>query len=94
MFYGIGKDFNATLVKGNDTIRLYHVVLNEKSENYFKDANLQMGPFLNLEKNTLWVILNQDIGIVSSNSNNLIIDYKLNRGILQSDIDLKNNYLH
>ena len=84
---------NSIFYKGNDTIRLYHVVLNKKSENYFKDANLQMVPFLNLEKNTLWVILNQDIGIVSSNSNNLIIDYKLNRGILQSDIDLKNNYL-
>ncbi|MGX7197681.1 hypothetical protein [Enterococcus olivae] len=84
---------NSIFYKGNDTICLYQVVLNKKSEKYFKDITLQMGPFLSFEKNTLWVILNEDIGIVSSNSNNLVFDYKLNRGIIQSDIDLKNNYL-
>ncbi|GEB30285.1 Uncharacterised protein [Enterococcus casseliflavus] len=78
---------------GNNSLSLYQIIKNEKSQKYYSDIDISQIPLLIDQNDKLLVILNDDIGIVLTNSNTLMQDYKIKRGITRADLDERNSYL-
>ena len=74
-------------------IHFYRVEQNKRSSKYYSDITRDTMYKAYFQKPTVYFIYDETIGILESNSNLLINDSKMLRGVTQKDIDSSSFYL-
>lgn len=74
-------------------IHFYKVEQNKRSSKYYSDITQDTMYKAYFQKLTVYFIYDETIGILESNSNLLINDSKMLRGVTQKDIDSSSFYL-
>lgn len=74
-------------------IHFYKVEQNKRSSKYYSDITQDTMYKAYFQKPTVYFIYDETIGILESNSNLLINDSKMLRGVTQKDIDSSSFYL-
>lgn len=74
-------------------IHFYKVDQNKRSSKYYSDITQDTMYKAYFQKPTVYFIYDETIGILESNSNLLINDSKMLRGVTQKDIDSSSFYL-
>lgn len=70
-------------------LQLYTVIKNEKSSMYYREISNDTTYKSYFNEETVYLIVDDELGIMETNSSRLFMDFKINRGITQKDVDEK-----
>lgn len=74
-------------------LHLYIVIQNEKSQEYYKNIQSDTSYMAYFKEKTIYIIADNTIGIIETNSDLLMRHVKIEEGITQKNINEKNIYL-
>ena len=75
-------------------LRLYQVIPNERSREYYEDIQNDTCYLAFFEEKTVYMIADDSIGIIETNSNLLMKNVEIERGVTKNDINERNIFLN
>ena len=75
-------------------LRLYQVIPNERSREYYEDIQSDTCYLAFFEEKTVYMIADDSIGIIETNSNLLMKNVEIERGVTKNDINERNIFLN